>query len=160
MKRLLLVFALVFVCMYGFGQETADTIVVNKVQGGYQFLKNDVTMNMIQLTEIVRTNPQALSELSKAKTANAFANIFAYSGGYLLGYPCGTALAGGKMDWTMFGIGAGLALLTIPIANAINKHLKAAVDTYNANPNPTSQLQRTDVRLDVADNGFGFKMVF
>lgn len=115
---------------------------------------------MTQLTDAVRSNPMAVSELNKAKTANVFGSMLAYAGGYMIGYPIGTALGGGQMSWGMFGIGAGLAILTIPISKAINKHLNAAVSAYNANPNGLSMSTGNELKLDFADTGVGLKMTF
>lgn len=160
MKRALLALVLVLSCVTLYSQEKTDTIAVEKVGGGYKFLYKDVTLNLTQLSDAVKSNPLANSEMSKAKTANVFGSILAYTGGYMIGYPVGTMLGGGQMNWAMFGIGTGLAILTIPISNAINKHLNAAVSAFNANPNGLSMSTKKELKLDMADSGIGLKMTF
>lgn len=43
------------------------------------------------------------------------AYAFAYTGGALIGYTAGSAIAGNKANWAVAGIGAGLIGIAIPI---------------------------------------------
>jgi len=74
-----------------------------------------------------------------AQTNYTMGNIFASVGGFLIGWPVGTALRGDKPNWNLAAAGAGLVVLGIPFVSAGNKKLKEAVDLYNAGFKETSR---------------------
>ena len=86
MKKSLLVFVLVIMCTSIFGQVKTDSIIINKVAGGYQYVQNDKVLTMTQLAMAVQSDEYALKEVNKAKSANVFGSILAYVGGYMIGY--------------------------------------------------------------------------
>jgi len=80
-------------------------------------------------------------------------------GGFLIGYPIGTAIAGGNANWTLAAVGAGLLVVAIPLISGYNKHAINAVNIYNrglrSSINPASSLN-----LRFTANGAGLRISF
>lgn len=72
------------------------------------------------------------------------ANVLAFSGGALIGWPLGAAIGGGDPEWYLAGIGAGLVAIAIPLDIAGKKRcgrytmLKTAEMPYYAFSNKNS----------------------
>ena len=58
--------------------------------------------------------------------------ILSYAGGFMIGWPIGTAIGGGKPAWALAGIGGGLVAVAIPLSISSNKKMETAVRQYNA----------------------------
>ena len=160
MKKTLLFFALLIVYSTMFGQSNSDSITVKNVFGGYKFFQNDKQLTMSQVGIILQQNEFAYKEFTKAKSTNTIASIIGGIGGFMIGYPLGTAMAGGKANWTMAGIGAGLVLVSIPITNNYKKQAKSAIDSYNNRQKTSSFFIDTEINLAVTGNNIGFRMTF
>jgi len=117
---------------------SGQKIEMEKVFGGYKITQNGNQMTMKSLVKTMESNQEAFDLIKKAKSSNTIASILAFSGGGLIGWPLGTALGGGKANWALAGIGAGLVAITIPISSGINKKLKQSVELYNSSLNSTS----------------------
>ena len=75
-----------------------------------------------------------------------------------MGYPIGYAIAGAQMNWSLFAVGCGFVMLAVPIYIAGNHKLKMAVDIYNNNLNPRSEINSWNVKLGYTQNGIGLTM--
>lgn len=111
---------------------TADTISIKKVSGAYQFYQGDNRLNTKQFKNRVKPNEQAYRFVKSAQTTSAVSTILAYAGGFMIGWPIGTALAGGDPNWAIAGVGAGLIVVAIPIGQKSKKQIRRAVNIYNA----------------------------
>jgi hypothetical protein len=100
--------------------------------GGYQFYKVEKRLNMNQLVYAMKSNEQAFSQIKKAQSNYTLASIVGFIGGFMVGWPIGTAIGGGQPNWTMAGIGAGLFIVSIPINQKSNNQAKHAVGIYNS----------------------------
>jgi hypothetical protein len=85
--------------------------------------------------------------------------VFGFSGGCLVGWPVGTAVAGGKPNWTLAGIGAGFIVVSIPFSSAYTKHAKNAVKIYNNGLKQTG-FNNIDLNIGLTCNGIGVKVIF
>jgi hypothetical protein len=94
-----------------------------------------------------------------AKNNYTASMIFQLPGGFLIGYPLGTAMAGGDPNWTLAAIGAGLVVISIPFISAYNKHARNAVSVYNKGLK-YSTLVRPDLRFGITYNGLGAYLRF
>lgn len=110
------VYAITSYSKMGHHTSFSDTIEIRKKAGGYQFYQADGQLNMKQLQKIMKTNEQAYKKLRSGRSSNTMATILGYTGGFLIGWPLGTAIGGGDPNWTMAGIGAGLAAVSIPLS--------------------------------------------
>ena len=86
-------------------------------------------------------------------------SVFQYVGGLFIGYPIGISLGGGKPNWALTGIGAGLAVISIPFTVAYIKHAKNAVMIYNKGLKYSSMI-KIDLRMTMTNNGVGLKITF
>lgn len=59
------------------------------------------------------------------------ATVLGFAGGFLIGWPIGTAVAGGEPQWELPAIGAGLVILAFPFSEQAKKKASIAVDLYN-----------------------------
>ncbi len=163
MKRIVIIMSLLSVCFtftFTFGQTVTDTISMKKVFGGYQFYQGEKRLNMNQLVTTMKPNEQAYKQIKSAQSSYTIAMIFGYAGGFMVGWPIGTAIGGGKPNWAMAGIGAGLIVVAIPISHSYNKKAKQAVDTYNNGFQPSSFWDKSEIKLSMTANGIGLSLRF
>lgn len=161
MSKLKLIFWLVILSnTLAFGQDLSDSITMKKVFGGYQFYEGTKRLNMTQVIYAMKDNEEAYAHIKSAQSANVMATIFAGAGGFLVGYPIGTALAGGEANWTLAAVGAGFMLVSIPFSQKFNKQAKQAVRTYNGGRNTSWLRSEKELRLAMTGNGVGLVLVF
>lgn len=141
-------------------QQGADTIAIEKKFGGYRFSKDGKSLTLNQLSNALESNPEAYQEIQAAKSSYTAAIVISYAGGFLVGWPIGTALGGGEPNWTLAGIGAGLIAVSIPISQGFNKRAKQAVDTFNGGQLPTDSMEKKPGKLNVSLNGNGAGLIF
>lgn len=114
----------------------ADTIdMASSFFSGFRFYVANQRIDNKELKTLLKTNGVAFAQFKSANTSGAFSTILGYTGGFLIGWPIGTAIAGGKPNWALAGIGAGLTAVSIPLSISAKKKLKSAVSTYNASLN-------------------------
>ncbi|MBN2482400.1 MAG: hypothetical protein JXB19_11710 [Bacteroidales bacterium] len=160
MKKYTLILTLLTVCMlFVSGQTPTDSITMQKAFGGYRLYQGDQSLNMSQLVKIMEPNEQAYKEIKAAQSNITIASIFALAGGAMIGWPLGTAIGGGEPNWALAGIGAGLVIISIPIASKCNKQIKTAVDIYNRGLKTSSFWHKTEFRFVMTGNGFGFRLI-
>ncbi len=132
MKSILLMIAGILLSAQLFSQ-TCDTIVIQKNRSHYQFYQNDELLTPKKMRHLMQDDAEAMKYLSRANANYSGAMIFAYAGGFLIGWPLGTALGGGEPEWGLAAAGGGLLLLTIPLATGFKKNTLKAVEIYNKN---------------------------
>lgn len=130
-KKLTLLFIAVLILFTNltFGQNQTDSITFKK-KGIY--LQNGKILKPKQLLEITKDNPEAYALMKKAQTNYAFANVFSFTGGFIVGWQLGSLVGGGEPNWGVAGAGVGVVLIAIPFSSAYIKHSQNAVDLYNA----------------------------
>ena len=159
MKKIQIIVTLLAVCLtLTYGQ--TESITMKKVFGGYQFYQGDKRLNMNQLLNTMKPNEQAYKEIKSAQSTYAIATVFAGAGGFMVGWPIGTAIGGGDPNWTLAGIGAGLIVVSIPISQKFNKQAKKAVDTYNGGSTTGLLLNKSELRFSMTGYGVGLMLRF
>ncbi len=141
-------------------QTPADSIRIKPVFGGYQFYQGEKRLTVNQLTQALQVNQQAYTQIKKAKTSLTMATILGGVGGFMVGWPIGTAIAGGEANWAMAGIGAGIIAVSIPISSSFNRQAKNAVATFNGDLHRSSFWQRNELKLQYSGNGVGLALQF
>ena len=160
MKKIQITMALLTVCLaVSFGQ-TSESITMKKVFGGYQFYQGDKRLNVNQLVNTMKSNEQAYKEIRSAKTTYSIATVFAGAGGFMVGWPIGTAIGGGDPNWTMAGIGAGLIVVSIPLSLKFNKQASQAVNTYNRGSATGLFWNKSELRFCMTGYGMGLRLRF
>ena len=158
MKRLFWVVILILGISQLQAQNQSDSISVKKAFGTI-FKQNGKVLTPGKLMSIVQSNPSAFEEMKVAKSNYGVGSVIGFAGGFMVGYPIGTALAGGKADWALAGIGAGLIVASIPFSSAYVSHAKKAVKMYNAGLKQTG-MDHVSYQLGLAANGIGLKIWF
>jgi hypothetical protein len=158
MKRLFFLLALVLIAVSLSGQTSSDSILVKKRLGPV-FQQNGRNLTPNQLLNITKTNPDAYSEMKKANSNYMASMVFQLPGGFLIGYPLGTAVAGGDPNWTLAAIGAGLVVISIPLISGYNKHATRAVSIYNKGL-ASYNIPVSYMSLGFTTHGIGFKFRF
>jgi hypothetical protein len=157
MKKLVLLCVILFT---GFSTIHAQKIETKRVLGSNVYMQNNKYLSGKQLLSLVKDNQEAYDLMKSANTNKTWAAILGGAGGFLVGFPIGTAIGGGDAKWELAGIGAALILVAIPINNGYNKKSKKAVDMYNDGfPTTTSNFNPT-FDLNLRGNSIGITMSF
>lgn len=130
MKKIITLFVLLTLTVSVLSQNPTDSIQIRKRLGPV-FQQNGINLTPGQLINITESNPEAYAEMKKARSNYISSLFFQLPGGFLIGYPLGTAIGGGDPNWTMAAIGAGLVFISIPLISGYNKHATNAVNIYN-----------------------------
>ncbi|XMO87496.1 hypothetical protein AAFN75_04270 [Algibacter sp. AS12] len=139
----------------------AQKIDTEKVFGGYKYTYNKELISIGDLASIIETNTDAYELIKKGRTNRSLSGVLGFVGGGLIGWPIGTSLGGGEVNWTLAGIGAGLIAVAIPISSRSNKKINQAVELYNASINPTSSTTfKPEFKIIANGRGFGLAMNF
>lgn len=161
MKQISIILTLLIISItFVFGQTVPDSISMKKVFGGYQFYQGDQRLNMNQLANKMKLNDQAYQQIKSAQSSYTLASIIGGVGGFMVGWPIGTAFGGGDPNWTMAGIGAGLIVVSIPITQSVNKKAKQAIETYNSDLQTTSFWDKRELKFSMNGNGIGLTLSF
>ena len=80
---------------------------------------------------ILKYNPMAYAEFKKAKSNYSIAGILGFTGGVLLVFPVGTAIAGGDPEWALAAGGAAMILASLPFMSSFRRHAMTAVELFN-----------------------------
>lgn len=161
MKKITVILSLLMMIFAAtYGQAPNDSIQMKKVFGGYQFYQDGQRLTVGQLVKAMESNKQAYAEIKEAQSSYTLASIIGGAGGFMVGWPLGAALAGGKANWTLAGIGAGLIVVSIPISTKFNKQAKSAVNNFNAGIRPTAFWDKHELRLASCGNGVGLLFRF
>jgi|ERR1035437_794169 hypothetical protein len=126
---------------------------------GNKYMLNTEVLTLTRLEVIMQNNTVASDYLRSAKVTSGFANVLAYAGGFLIGYPIGTAIGGGQPNWTLAAIGCGLIVIDIPFISSANKNLKKAVKAYNLT-GTASRSEKYELKLGMNQNGMGLALRF
>ena len=154
----------IFVCIFLLSsfqlvaQKQSDTIEVIKGFGTV-FRQNGNDLRPRQLLEITQTNHEAYLEMQKAKVNHDWGALYGGAGGFLVGWPIGTSLAGRKANWTLAYIGGALILISIPLSSAYTRHAQSAVRIYNNGLKKTESFN-PDFKLGLTNSGLCLSMRF
>jgi len=138
-----------------------DTIEIFKLNGGrvqYKYKGENLTYDRLKF--IVQNNALASNYLQKAHSTSGLLSVMGYAGGFLIGYPLGTLIGGGKPNWTLAGIGCGILLVAIPISSSANNNVRKAISTFNSQKTLSQTNVYYDLSLGISQNGFGIYLKF
>ena len=138
----------------------SDTIRIVKKSSGYHFYRKRKELKINQLQTLLKTNDQAYKYIKSAKSSGTIATTFAYAGGFLIGWPLGTLMGGGKPNWALAGVGAGLAGISIPFSQSAMKKAKKAVREYNSTITSNAPISFKEFKVGVSANSVGLIVKF
>jgi predicted lipid-binding transport protein (Tim44 family) len=142
------------------GQTSNDSIRIEKVFGSYTFYQEGRRLNLNQLAKTMKSNPEAYKHIKKARSNYTGSMILGYAGGFMVGWPLGTAIAGGEPNWIIAGIGAGIIVASIPFTRKTNEQAKKAVELYNRGEVTGSYHDKPKLEFALNRNGIGFRLIF
>lgn len=161
MRKTALIIALLALNLsFSFAQTATDSILIKKAGREYQFYQGGERLNMRQLLVIMHSNEMAFKQMRSAQSSYTLGLFVGMTGGFMVGYPLGTALAGGEPNWTIAIIGGALIVAYIPISQGFNKKSHQAVETYNAGLQTTSFWDTHELNLSITTNGLGIALNF
>jgi len=129
MKNILM---LLFFTLALFQSGLCQEIKAYKTFGGVRFEMDTVTLGINQVLDIMKENPEAYSELRRAKSNYTAAGVMGFTGGVLIGLPIGSLIAGGSPEWGLAAGGAVLILTSLHFTHAYRGRTMQALDLYNA----------------------------
>ncbi len=157
MKKIILTLSIIF---FGFVNSNSQTITAKKVFGGYKFTQNGKMLKMADVVSALKSNEVAYKLARSAKSNLVISQLLGGAGGFMVGLPLGAAIGGGKANWTVAGIGAGLIIIAIPVSSGANKKMKKAVEIYNAELEQTSYRFKPEFKIISNRYGIGLTMNF
>jgi hypothetical protein len=157
--RTLIIIVLIAISGSLFSQNIKDSIEIRRGLGNSFRYQGKILLPQ-KLREIVSINLEAARETKIARTNMVVATIFGVAGGALVGYPVGTALGGGKANWTLAAVGTFAVLVSIPFSVAYNSRTTKAVRIYNQGIRQTTQAKKLDFELGYTPDGIGVRMKF
>ena len=83
---------------------------------------------------LMQSDEEAYPVFKKAKSNYDAAGVLGFIGGFMVGWPIGTAIAGGDPQWGLAAGGGVILLCSLPLSIAFKKHGERAVSIYNGNP--------------------------
>jgi hypothetical protein len=98
---------------------------------GNKFYKGDSLISVNQVLYEMAPNESVYNLMLSAKKDFVFAQILGATGGVLVGWPLGTAVAGGDPNWTLAGIGVGIIAISIPISINFKNKALGAIAAHN-----------------------------
>ena len=156
MNKLILTFIVVVISTASYSQK----INMETSFGGYKFTQNGETLKLSEVVNIMKSDNNAYELAKSAKSNYVLSQIMGGVGGFMVGWPLGTAIAGGKPNWILAGVGAGIIVVSIPITSSANKKMRKAINLYNSGISSTSYNFRPSFSFISNVNGIGLSISF
>jgi len=137
-----------------------DTIQVVKKGNGWRYKYHGEEIGADKLGNIIQKNAVSAEYMKKVKSSVGFASVLSYAGGFMIGWPIGTAIGGGKPNWTLAAVGCGLVVIAIPVISSANHNILKAVNAYNQEIMTSHKEAYYDIRLGVNSSGLGLAIRF
>lgn len=151
MRKILSIISPVLLSFSLFAQSNDGDLRMEKTFWGVKFSEYGRSLKPKEVLQIMEVNPEAFAEFKKAKSNYDAAQVFGFIGGFMIGWPIGTAISGGDPQWGIAAGGAAVLLLTIPLNNGFTKHGRNAIAIYNDSGNSASI--RPTIHLQVQGTG-------
>ncbi len=139
--------------------QQADTIYYKKGFGTAVFKYQGKMLRPGQMEDLVRQVPGAKEEMRKAVLNYNIYMPVGIAGSAMMGWAVGQSLAGAKMNYTLFGSGLGLALISLPLYNAYARHSVNAAKIFNKSLTPVA-LRFPDRLARSSALGLSFRITF
>lgn len=137
-----------------------DSLVVKRGNGKYDIYQGGESLAFYEVADLMKSKPLAHKEIKRAKSNRIVASTFGALGGAGIGWPIGTALAGGEPQWLFAAAGLGAIVLSIPFSQKSNEKTKKAVSLYNGAPATSSFWDQKELNLTTTGSGVGLILSF
>jgi hypothetical protein len=112
-------------------QADPNDIHMDKNFWSIKFFQGTRLLRPKEVLHIMESNEAAHAAFKKAMGNYNASMVFSFAGGFLVGWPVGTAIAGGDPQWGLAAAGVGLILVSIPFTSGFTKNANIAIDIYN-----------------------------
>jgi len=140
-------------------QSDSPVVMEKKPLGGYVFSQHGERLRVKEVVDIMESNTAVYDQMKRAQTNYGWATVVGGAGGFLIGWPLGTALGGGDPEWGMLAAGAVLVGVSIPITSKFVRQSQTAIALYNEGIGATEPT-RPSMQLLVQGNGLGLRWQF
>ncbi len=158
-RRFAFIILAYIISLSSFCQTNVDSIQIVKKGLEYSCFADGYKLTPENMKFIMRNNSESLKYLKKVQTSSMISFGLGYIGGFLIGWPIGTAIGGGEPNWYIALVGCGIVATTIPLLNSSNRNLKKAVDCYNREL-PFADKPNVEINLGLNNNGLGISLKF
>ena len=138
----------------------AQKIEIKKTFGTNTLFQNNKRISNSKVLEMMKSNTDAYHLMKSAKTSAIWSKILGFAGGFMVGYPIGSAIGGGKANWTLVGVGAGFIVAAIPLNSTFNKKSTKAIKLYNAGVLSTFYQFKPTFYLNIKGTGIALSINF
>lgn len=143
-----------------FAQSSNEPIIIDKAFIGHNYYHGDkMITRMSDMKAIVSNDPLALKEVKKASIASGFSYVFAYAGGFAIGWQIGN-LFFDKFNPYIFGGGIGLTAIGFGLSALADNHFNKGATIYNGNLGVTSYGNSVEVDFGLVSQGVGVTLSF
>jgi hypothetical protein len=129
-------FVLLVFCFFGVSAQSREGDL--RMEKAKIYLDNKL-LKPKEVLNVMEGNPEAYAAYKKAKSNYDAGQVIGFIGGFMIGYPLGSALGGGDPHWGVAAGGVGLLLLNFPLSSAYKKHSKNAIELYNGRSESTAR---------------------
>ena len=152
--------ALIGLLLFSGGMAFAQSQPITQGAKKNAYLQGATPLMPRDLLRITKAVPPAYQEMRKAKSNYDAGSVFAYAGGFLVGFHLGQVLGGDDVEWGVLGVGTGVALLSIPFFSTYAKRTEKAVELYNSGIAGLPQRQRPVFRAGIGNGGISLSVRF
>jgi hypothetical protein len=150
-KRIILLLLIISIAACINAQDRTE-IKIYKTFGGARFEMDTLVLSPKQVLQVLKIEPLAYEKFKRAKANYDVAGALGFAGGLLVGFPIGTAIAGGNPEWGMAIAGGVLIVGSFSLNSVFRSHAFEAIELYNgktARIKPQFQFYGTGARLVV-----------
>ena len=134
----------------------SQMITYKKGISRYHFFIGDRILKNREVAAIISSHPPAFNKFKYAFGNKGFSNVLGFAGGFLMGNAIGRYVfkKSNGFEGTKFLIGAGLAVISIPIGKKADFQKQEAVRVYNESLGRQKILgYREDIELKISPTG-------
>ena len=151
MKKHSVILMILILPLFGFGQSIIET----KKPGVYT--QNGRILRVNEMVNLMENSPEALEIMLQAKSTYNTAMALGYIGGFMIGWPIGTAIGGGKPNWVMAAIGAPIAIIGFTLNPKYKRQSAKAVELHNGS---SSTRAKPELEFGAGKYGLSLKLKF
>jgi hypothetical protein len=158
MKVSLLISFLMLSSLFLYSQGVSDSIEI-RMSYGVQFRQHGKTLSPRKMLAIMKVDNTAYSEMLIAKSKYDLSLLFGIPGGFLIGWPIGTMVAGGVPNWRLAAVGAALIIISVKCTLSYTRHARIAAGYFNEGLR-LEEGAKTSVNFGLCDHGLGLTVRF
>ncbi len=158
MRVVTIISFLILGCISLHSQNVSDSIEI-RMSYGVQFRQNGKTLSPREMLEIMKVDNAAYGEMVIAKSKYDLSLLLGIPGGFLIGWPIGTFIAGGDPNWKLAAVGVILTAISVKCSLSYNRHARIAVGYFNEGLRLEEGI-KTTMHLGLSNHGVALTVKF